>query len=60
MDKSIGEFSMAYKKMSSVMWLRVYNHNFDLWFQLHMVCLDILNAVLTFCFTHVSSDMQIS
>ena len=27
-DKSIGEFYIVYKKMSALLWLRVYNHDF--------------------------------
>ena len=30
LDKSIGEFSMVYRKMSALMWLRVYNHDYGL------------------------------
>ena len=30
LDKSIGEFSMVYKNMSALIWLRVFNHNFSL------------------------------
>ena len=30
LDKSIDEFSMVYKKMSALIWLRVYNHDFGL------------------------------
>ena len=40
LDKSMGEFSMAYKKISALLWLRVYNHDFGLYLvQLHKVCL---------------------
>ena len=28
LDKSKGEFSIVYKKMSALLWLRVYNHDF--------------------------------
>ena len=37
--------------MSALLWLIV---------QLHKVCLDIPDALLNICFTHVSCDMQIS
>ena len=30
LEKSIGEFSMVYKKMSALMWLGAYNHDFGL------------------------------
>ena len=30
LDKSIGEFSIVYKKMRALLWLRVYNHDFGL------------------------------
>ena len=54
-------FSRVYKKMSALLWLRVYNHDFGLYLvQLHKVCLDIPDALLTICFRHVSCDMQIS
>ena len=57
LDKSIGECSMVYRKMSALVWLRVYNHDFGLWLvQLYKNCL----SILTFCFTSVSCDMQIS
>ena len=57
----MGEFSMVYKKMSALLWLRVYNHDFGLYLvQLHKVCLDIPDALLAICFRHVSCDMQIS
>ena len=53
--------NMVYKKMSALLWLRVYNHDFGLYLvQLHKVCLDIPDALLTICFRHVSCDMQIS
>ena len=36
--------------MSALLWLRVYNHDFDLQLvQLHKVCLDIQDVFLTFC-----------
>ena len=47
--------------MSTLLWLRVYNHDFGLYLvQLHKVCLDIPDALLTIRFRHVSCDMQIS
>ena len=47
--------------MSALLWLRVYNHDFGLYLvQLHKVCLDIPDALLTICFRHVSCDMQFS
>ena len=30
LEQSIGEFSMVYKKMSALMWLRAFNHDFGL------------------------------
>ena len=30
LQKSIGEFSMVYRKMSALMWLRAYNYDFSL------------------------------
>ena len=61
LDKSIGEFSIVYKQMRTLLWLRVYNHDFGFKLvQLHKVCLDILDALLTIFFTRVSCDMQIS
>ena len=30
LEKSIGEFSMVYKKMSTLIWLSAYNHDFEL------------------------------
>ena len=30
LDKSNGEFSIVYKKISALLWLRVYNHDFGL------------------------------
>ena len=57
----MGEFSVVYKKISALLWLRVYNHDFGLYLvQLHKVCLDIPDALLTICFTRLSCDMQIS
>ena len=57
----MSEFSVVYKKMSALLWLRVYNHDFGLYLvQLHKVCLDIPDALLTIRFRHVSCDMQIS
>ena len=41
MEKSIGEFSMVYKNMSALIWLKVYNHDFGLQrVQLYKVCLE--------------------
>ena len=57
----MGEFSVVYKKMSALLWPRVYNHDFGLYLvQLHKVCLDIPDALLNIFFTHVSCNMQIS
>ena len=30
LEKSVCELSMVYKKISALIWLRVYNHNFSL------------------------------
>ena len=47
LEKSIAEFSMAYKKMSALIWLWVYNHDFDLQLdQIHKICLDIWDVLL--------------
>ena len=42
LNKSIAEFSMAYKNMSALVWRRVYNPDFSLnLVRLHEVCLHI-------------------
>ena len=42
LDESIGEFSMAYKNMSALVWRKVYNHDFALnLVRLNKVCLHI-------------------
>ena len=59
LDKSKGEFSIVYKKMSALPWLRVYNHDFGLQLvQFHKVCLDIPDALLTICFKHLFCDVS--
>ena len=50
--------SLWCKKMSALLWLRIYNHDFGLYLvQLHKVCLDIPDALLTICFRRESCDM---
>ena len=47
--------------MSALLLLRVYNHDVGLLLvQVHKVCLDIPDALLTICFMNVSCDVQIS
>ena len=54
-------FQWHIKNMSALIWLWVYNHYFGLQLgQLHKVCLNIPDALVTFWFTRVSCDMQIS
>ena len=45
----MGEFSMVYKKLGALLWLRVYK-----------VCLDIPDVLLTIRFRRMFCDMQIS
>ena len=51
LDKSIAEFPILYKKMSALVWNRVYNHDFGLLpVQLYKFCLEYSGCAFHFLF----------
>ena len=58
LEKSIGEFSILYKKVSALIWLRAYNHDFGLSLvELYKFCLEYSGYAFV---SRASCDMQIS